>query len=141
MNENILWLHELRLADLARVGGKNSSLGEMIGHLANLGVSVPGGYATTAEAFKAFIAHNDLTKRIYDRLDSLDVEDVDALTAAGKQIRGWVIDAPLQPSLDGNTVDPDIERAAYGRAALEYRASLSFVESKTKTLLTAITGE
>ena len=48
---------------------------------------------------------------------------------------------PLQPSLDGNTVDPDIERAAYGRAALEYRASLSFVESKTKTLLTAITGE
>ena len=53
LNENILWLHELRLADLARVGGKNSSLGEMIGHLANLGVSVPGGYATTAEAFKA----------------------------------------------------------------------------------------
>ena len=51
LNENILWLHELRLADLARVGGKNSSLGEMIGHLANLGVSVPGGYATTAEAF------------------------------------------------------------------------------------------
>lgn len=48
---------------------------------------------------------------------------------------------PLQPSLDGNTVDPDIERAAYGRAALEYRASLSFVESKTRTLMTAITGE
>lgn len=105
MNENILWLHELRLADLARVGGKNSSLGEMIGHLANLGVSVPGGYATTAEAFKAFIAHNDLTKRIYDRLDSLDVEDVDALTAAGKQIRGWVIDAPLQPDLDKDIRD------------------------------------
>lgn len=105
MNENILWLHELRLADLARVGGKNSSLGEMIGHLANLGVSVPGGYATTAEAFKAFITHNDLTKRIYDRLDSLDVEDVDALTAAGKQIRGWVIDAPLQPDLDKDIRD------------------------------------
>ncbi len=105
MNENILWLHELRLADLARVGGKNSSLGEMIGHLANLGVSVPGGYATTAEAFKAFITHNDLTKRIYDRLDSLDVEDVDALTAAGKQIRGWVIDAPLQPELDKDIRD------------------------------------
>lgn len=61
MNENILWLHELRLADLARVGGKNSSLGEMIGNLAGLGVSVPGGYATTAEAFKDFIAHNDLS--------------------------------------------------------------------------------
>ena len=102
LNENILWLHELRLADLARVGGKNSSLGEMIGHLASLGVSVPGGYATTAEAFKAFIAHNDLSKRIFDRLATLDVEDVPALTAAGKEIRGWVIDAPLQPDLDAD---------------------------------------
>jgi len=107
LNENILWLHELRLADLARVGGKNSSLGEMIGHLANLGVSVPGGYATTAEAFKAFIAHNDLSKRIFDKLATLDVEDVPALTAAGKEIRGWVIDAPLQPDLDADI------RAAY----------------------------
>jgi pyruvate, water dikinase len=102
LNENILWLHELRLADLARVGGKNSSLGEMIGHLANLGVSVPGGYATTAEAFKAFIAHNDLYTRIFDKLATLDVEDVDALTRAGKEIRGWVIDAPLQPDLDAD---------------------------------------
>ncbi|MCC8627058.1 phosphoenolpyruvate synthase [Xanthomonas vesicatoria] len=100
MNENILWLHELRLVDLARVGGKNSSLGEMIGNLAGLGVSVPGGYATTAEAFKDFIAHNDLSKRIFDKLATLDVEDVTALTAAGKEIRGWVIDAPLQPELD-----------------------------------------
>jgi len=100
LNENILWLHELRLADLARVGGKNSSLGEMIGNLAGLGVSVPGGYATTAEAFKDFIAHNDLSKRIFDKLATLDVEDVAALTAAGKEIRGWVIDAPLQPQLD-----------------------------------------
>ncbi|MFL9585104.1 phosphoenolpyruvate synthase [Stenotrophomonas sp. AB1(2024)] len=100
MNENILWLHELRLADLARVGGKNSSLGEMIGNLAGLGVSVPGGYATTAEAFKDFIAHNDLSKRIFDKLATLDVEDVAALTVAGKEIRSWVIDAPLQPQLD-----------------------------------------
>ena len=100
MNQNILWLHELRLADLARVGGKNSSLGEMIGNLAGLGVSVPGGYATTAEAFKDFIAHNDLSKRIFDKLATLDVEDVAALTVAGKEIRDWVIDAPLQPQLD-----------------------------------------
>ncbi|MFT3762423.1 MAG: phosphoenolpyruvate synthase [Pseudoxanthomonas sp.] len=100
MSQNILWLHELRLSDLARVGGKNSSLGEMIGNLAGLGVSVPGGFATTAEAFKAFIAHNDLSKRIFDRLATLDVEDVTALAAAGKEIRGWVIDAPLQPDLD-----------------------------------------
>ncbi len=100
MKENILWLHELRLSDLARVGGKNSSLGEMIGNLANLGVSVPGGYATTSEAFKSFIDHNNLHQRIFDRLATLDVEDVPALTAAGAEIRGWVTDAPLQPDLD-----------------------------------------
>ncbi|MGY0556855.1 MULTISPECIES: phosphoenolpyruvate synthase [unclassified Lysobacter] len=102
MNDNILWLHALRLDDLARVGGKNSSLGEMIGNLANLGVSVPGGFATTSEAFKDFIAHNDLEQRIFDRLAPLDVEDVGALGEAGKQIRDWVIGAPLQPSLDAD---------------------------------------
>src|SRR3546814_3476340 len=61
--KNILWLHDLRLTDLAQVGGKNSSLGEMIGELAGLGVSVPGGFATTADAFRAFIAHNTLHQR------------------------------------------------------------------------------
>ncbi|ODS63374.1 MAG: phosphoenolpyruvate synthase [Arenimonas sp. SCN 70-307] len=100
MNADVLWLHELRLSDLAQVGGKNSSLGEMIGQLAHLGVSVPGGFATTADAFREFIAFNDLHQRIYDRLGALDVEDVDALVAAGAEIRGWVIDAPLQPQLD-----------------------------------------
>jgi pyruvate,water dikinase len=100
LSPNILWLRDLRLTDLAQVGGKNSSLGEMIGQLAGLGVSVPGGFATTADAFKAFIAHNDLEKRIYDRLEELDVEDVPALTRAGGEIRGWVIEAPLQPDLD-----------------------------------------
>ncbi|TXD44965.1 phosphoenolpyruvate synthase [Xanthomonas campestris] len=113
MNENILWLHELRLVDLARVGGKNSSLGEMIGNLAGLGVSVPGGYATTAEAFKDFIAHNDLSKRIFDKLETLDVEDVTALTVAGKEIRGLVIDAPLQPELDRDI------RSAYEKLCAE----------------------
>ena len=109
MTANILWLHDLRLSDLAQVGGKNSSLGEMIGQLADLGVSVPGGFATTADAFRAFIAHNDLHQRIYDRLATLDVEDVPALTRAGAEIRGWVIDAPLQPDLDRDI------RAAYAR--------------------------
>jgi pyruvate,water dikinase len=99
-SNNILWLQDLRLTDLAQVGGKNSSLGEMIGELAGLGVSVPGGFATTADAFRAFIAHNTLHQRIFDRLASLDVEDVPALTAAGSEIRGWVIDAPLHPELD-----------------------------------------
>jgi pyruvate,water dikinase len=104
---NILWLDALRLTDLAQVGGKNASLGEMIGHLAGLGVSVPGGFATTADGFRDFIAHNRLHDRIYGRLDGLDVEDVDALVAAGTEIRGWVIEAPLQPSLDADI------RAAY----------------------------
>ena len=102
MSANILWLHDLRLTDLARVGGKNSSLGEMIGQLANLGVSVPGGFATTSEAFKDFIAHNTLHQRIFDRLATLDVEEVPALNAAGGEIRGWVIDAPLHPQLDSD---------------------------------------
>src|SRR5688572_32283193 len=96
----VLWLRDLRLTDLAQVGGKNSSLGEMIGQLADLGVTVPGGFATTADAFKAFIAHNDLHQRIFDRLGALDVEDVHALTAAGKEIRDWVVAAPLQPALE-----------------------------------------
>ncbi len=100
MNADVLWLHELRLTDLAQVGGKNSSLGEMIGNLAQLGVSVPGGFATTADAFRRFIAHNNLSQRIFDRLAQLDVEDVDALVNAGGEIRGWVIEAPLQPDLD-----------------------------------------
>jgi pyruvate,water dikinase len=100
LNSHVLWLHALRLSDLAQVGGKNSSLGEMIGNLARLGVSVPGGFATTADAFREFIAHNDLSQRIFDRLATLDVEDVEALVKAGAEIRAWVIDAPLQPALD-----------------------------------------
>src|SRR5690606_15475778 len=74
----------------------------MIGELAGLGVSVPGGFATTADAFRDFIAHNTLHQRIFDRLASLDVEDVPALTAAGGEIRGSVSDAPLQPELDAD---------------------------------------
>ena len=104
-SNNILWLQDLRLSDLAQVGGKNSSLGEMIGELSGLGVSVPGGFATTADAFKDFVAHNTLHQRIYDRLASLDVEDVPALTRAGGEIRGWVIEAPLQPSLEQDIRD------------------------------------
>ena len=100
MSAHVLWLHQLRLSDLAQVGGKNSSLGEMIGHLGGLGVSVPGGFATTADAFAEFIAHNQLTQRIYARLDGLDVENVDELVKAGREIREWVVTAPLQPALE-----------------------------------------
>lgn len=102
MTANILWLDQLRLSDLAEVGGKNASLGEMIGNLSGLGVSVPGGFATTARAYRDFVAHNDLARRIYDRLAGLDVEDVNALVAAGREIRDWVIQAPLQPALEAD---------------------------------------
>ena len=100
MSDLILWLDELRLSDLGKVGGKNSSLGEMIGNLSKLGVSVPGGFATTAEAFKQFIAQSGLAERIQKRLAALNVDDVDALTKAGKEIRQWVIDTPLIPTFD-----------------------------------------
>jgi pyruvate, water dikinase len=100
LSTHVLWLDQLRLTDLAQVGGKNSSLGEMIGNLSQLGVSVPGGFATTASAFAEFIAFNNLSQRIFDRLQGLDVNDVDVLMQVGAQIRGWVMDAPLQPELD-----------------------------------------
>jgi pyruvate,water dikinase len=100
MPDQILWLDQLRLDDLPKVGGKNASLGEMIGNLSRLGVSVPGGFATTAEAFKTFIAHEGLSKRIFDRLGALDTDDVAALARAGEEIRRWVVEAPLQPALE-----------------------------------------
>ncbi|SFN34788.1 phosphoenolpyruvate synthase [Dokdonella immobilis] len=100
MSDLVLWLDALRLSDLGKVGGKNSSLGEMIGNLSRLGVSVPGGYATTADAFQQFIAQSGLAQRIQDRLATLDVDDVSALTTAGAEIRRWVIDTPLIPELD-----------------------------------------
>ncbi len=100
MSTQVLWLDQLRLTDLAQVGGKNSSLGEMIGNLSQLGVSVPGGFATTSDAFAEFIAFNNLTQRIYQRLDGLNVDDVASLMQVGKEIRQWVMDAPLQAELD-----------------------------------------
>ena len=100
MNPHVLWLNELRLTDLAQVGGKNASLGEMIGQLSSLGVSVPGGFATTADAFREFLTHDNLQRRIFDRLAGLNVEDVPALIQAGSEIRGWVMGAPLPPALE-----------------------------------------
>ena len=100
LGDLVLWLDALRMSDLGKVGGKNASLGEMIGNLARLGVSVPGGFATTAEAFQHYLEKSGLAKRIQDRLATLDVEDVDALTAAGKEIRGWIVDTALPADLD-----------------------------------------
>jgi pyruvate,water dikinase len=100
LNDLVLWLDNLRMTDLGKVGGKNASLGEMIGNLAKLGVSVPGGFATTADAFQQYLDKSGVAKRIRERLASLDVEDVEALATAGKEIRSWVTETPLPQELD-----------------------------------------
>ena len=96
----IVSLDALSMADVPRVGGKNASLGEMIANLAGVGVKVPGGFATTAQAFWDFLDHNDLRTRIHDRLAALDVADVTALALAGAEIRGWVEAAALPAELE-----------------------------------------
>ena len=90
----------LRMTDVEVVGGKNASLGEMISQLAASGVRVPGGFATTALAFRQFLAHGGLTDKINARLLALDTDDVTALAQAGAQIRQWVLDAPFPPDFD-----------------------------------------
>lgn len=99
MPDYILWFDALGMNDVERVGGKNASLGEMISHLAAAGVQVPGGFATTAEAFRDFLSENDLIEKIDSELTSLDIEDVAALVETGARVRQWIIDAPFQPLL------------------------------------------
>lgn len=89
----------LRMTDVEHVGGKNASLGEMISQLAATGVRVPGGFATTAHAFRRFLAHNGLADKINARLAKLNTEDVRALAEAGAEIRHWVEDTPFPPDL------------------------------------------
>jgi pyruvate,water dikinase len=100
MKHYIAWLQDLGMADLDRVGGKNASLGEMIGQLSELGVSVPGGFATTAKAFRDFLEQSGLGERIGERLQALDSDDVRALAEAGAEIRRWITETPLQPALE-----------------------------------------
>lgn len=98
-SKNIIWFDALRMSDVAEVGGKNASLGEMISQLSQVGVSVPEGFATTASAYRHFLAQNGLDQRIAAVLDELDVEDVKALAEAGKKIRNWIKSATLPESL------------------------------------------
>ena len=100
MQEFVIWYQDLGMHDVNRVGGKNASLGEMISNLAGAGVTVPGGFATTAYAFNQFLEQSGVNERIYQLLDGLDVDDVTALAKAGSQIRQWVIDTPFQPELE-----------------------------------------
>ena len=93
-------LEHLRMSDVETVGGKNASLGEMISQLAASGVRVPGGFATTAHAFRQFLAHNGLATRIEAHLKTLNTDDVRALASAGAQIRQWIEDTPFPAELD-----------------------------------------
>ncbi len=99
MVEYVVSLDKLGNHDVERVGGKNASLGEMISNLAGAGVSVPGGFATTAQAYRDFIDANNLDARIHDLLDTLDIDDVNALAKAGTQIRQWILDGDFPAQL------------------------------------------
>src|SRR3989304_5283579 len=119
----VISLDELRMGDVERVGGKNASLGEMISQLAAAGIRVPGGFATTAAAFRDFLKQAGLTERINGRLKALDPEDVAALAKTGAEIRGWVVEAPLPAELEGaiRTAYQDMMRA--GEAPVAVRSS------------------
>jgi pyruvate, water dikinase len=100
MTDYVRWLSELGMDDVPVVGGKNASLGEMIQNLTDVGVQVPGGFATTADAYREFLAKDGLDERIQAVLDELDVEDVTALSQAGPRIRGWVMEQPFPSALE-----------------------------------------
>lgn len=100
MTDYVLRFDQVSIDDVELVGGKNASLGEMIGNLASAGVTVPNGFATTADAYREFLSFEGLDKRISDALDGLDVNDIQALTTTGKNIRGWIHEAPLPPKLE-----------------------------------------
>lgn len=97
---HVVWYNQLGMHDVDRVGGKNASLGEMITNLSELGVSVPNGFATTAQAFNDFLEQSGVNQRIYALLDQTDIDDVDALARAGAQIRRWVVETPFPSALE-----------------------------------------
>lgn len=122
----------LRMTDVESVGGKNASLGEMISQLASAGVRVPGGFATTAQAFRDFLSHSvdgglPLAQRIADRLEKLDIEDVKELARAGAEIRQWIIDTPFQPRLQ-----KEIEEF-YTKLVADSTAEMSFAVRSSAT--------
>ncbi|WP_387466952.1 phosphoenolpyruvate synthase [Photorhabdus sp. RM323S] len=123
---NVLWYNQLGMHDVDRVGGKNASLGEMITNLSELGVAVPNGFATTAQAFNDFLEQSGVNQRIYRLLDETDVDDVNQLAKAGAQIRQWVIDTPWTPQLE-----KDIQVAYHQLSEGEPEASFAVRSSAT----------
>ena len=134
MEPYVIKLAELGMNDVETVGGKNASLGEMISNLSNLGVTVPGGFATTAAAYRDFLSTDGLDQRISDVLDGLDVDDIDALTTAGRSIRGWILETSLPEHLqkhineawDKMSGDEDIAVAVRSSATAEDLPDASF---------------
>ena len=127
MDKLVVGLDEVGNGDVALVGGKNASLGEMINGLSAVGVKVPGGFATTAEAFREFLSENGLDKKISDRLQGLDVDDVNALAETGNEIRRWLIDAPF-----GQRLREEIS-AAYSKMEQQYGENVSVAVRSSAT--------
>ena len=105
MIENVVWLKDVGMSDVERVGGKNASLGEMISGLNSQGVRVPGGFATTAQAFESFLDHSDLKNKINELLSNLDITNIQELTKTGLLIRQWVEEAPFPKDLHQSIVE------------------------------------
>jgi pyruvate,water dikinase len=120
-------LHKLGISDVDLVGGKNASLGEMISHLTDLGVRVPGGFATTAQAYRDFLAQNQLGQRINAIVTNLDVDDVDQLASAGHKIRQWITAEPLPARLRA-----DVE-VAWSQMMVDHSADLSVAVRSSAT--------
>ncbi|WES66257.1 phosphoenolpyruvate synthase [Microbacter sp. GSS18] len=102
---NILWFQDIGMADLPQVGGKNASLGEMVSHLSEAGVKVPGGFATTADAYRRFLSHDGLMQRIKSAVESLDMDDVTELARVGADVRAWIEEQPFPPDLEQDLRD------------------------------------
>ena len=122
-NAYVLPMENLRMADVSLVGGKNASLGELMSQLSTTGVRVPGGFATTAAAYRDFLGHNQLTERIRDHLARLNVDDVSALAQAGAAIRGWIIAAPFQARLQTDILRAFTELDGDGKGSFAVRSS------------------
>jgi len=127
LKEYIVWLDSTGMDDVEHVGGKNASLGEMISNLASVGVDVPGGFATTASAFRDFLSQSGIDDRINEKLNKLDVSDVNALAAAGKEIRQWVIDTPFQTELSSAI------EAAYAKMQADAKSEFSVAVRSSAT--------
>lgn len=125
MSKNIIWFNDLGMGDINIVGGKNASLGEMISSLSTMGVSVPNGFATTTHAYLGFLQENQLVERINSLLDELNVDDISALTKAGSDIRGWIMDAKLQQDLldDVTEAFEKMNQESGGELAVAVRSS------------------